>query len=362
MWIWQQENWPQLTFKPEKVWPIVEQVVRTVAPLNHLAQQLDESKRLTLESQILLEEAMSTAQIEGELLDRESVRSSIANRLGVGQSSRLSKSSQAFVDVLLESIRGCDTPLLEQDLFRWHNWMFMEKPVLYEMAIGDYRDDVMQVVSGRFGKQTVHFEAPCDTRDCVRVQMRALLDYVNTPSETSLYVKAALAKFWFVTVHPFDDGNGRFSRILAERLLAKAENTTIRLYSLSAEIDRHKAEYYQVLEHCQKGSLDITDWVVWFLRRVLAAAQHSYARLEKIQQATVFWDKNRGCALNERQRKLLIRLLETEDFAEGIARQKYKSLAHTTDATAARDLKDLVDKGVLYSTGKARATRYHLRF
>ncbi|WP_019894750.1 Fic family protein [Hydrogenovibrio halophilus] len=364
MWIWESEHWPAFRYQTERLLPVLEKVVRAVSPLATLASQLDEPKRLTLESQILLEEALSTAKIEGELLDRESVRSSIANRLGIGQSTRLSKSSQAFIDVLLESIRSCQKPLTEKGLFKWHRMLFTEKPALYDLVIGDYRDDRMQVVSGRFGKETVHFQAPCESRACVQKQMAAFLDDLNRldgSGHVSLYIKAAIAKFWFVTIHPFDDGNGRFSRIIAERLLAQAENTTLRLYSLSSEIDKNKDAYYKLLEKTQKGDLDITDWIVWFLEQVANAAQKSHRKLYKIQQATRFWDRHRETPLNGRQRKLLVRLLETEDFADGISRKKYKGLAHTTDITATRDLKDLTEKRILEASGSGRATKYHLR-
>ncbi|MDR9499143.1 MAG: Fic family protein [Hydrogenovibrio sp.] len=242
--------------------------------------------------------------------------------------------------------------------------LFTEKPVLYDLVIGDYRDGRVQVVSGRFGKETVHFQAPCESRSCVQKGMAAFLDDLNRldgSGHVSLYIKAAIAKFWFVTIHPFDDGNGRFSRIIAERLLAQAENTTLRLYSLSSEIDKNKDAYYKLLEKTQKGDLDITDWIVWFLEQVANAAQKSHRKLYKIQQATRFWDRHRETPLNGRQRKLLVRMLETEDFADGISRKKYKGLAHTTDITATRDLKDLTEKRILEASGSGRATKYHLR-
>ena len=360
MWIWQQENWPEFEFDSNKVLPILEEAVRAVSPLVLLANELDLHKQLELESQVLLDEALSTARIEGEILDRETVRSSIANRMGIGRSTRMSKSSQAFVDVLFESIRGSSESLRENDLFKWHQMMFIEKPLMHDLIIGQYRQDKMQVISGRFGKQKVHFEAPCTDGCCVSVEMNHFLIWLNSSNHLSGYIKAAIAKFWFVTIHPFDDGNGRLSRIIAERCLAEVENTNIRLYSLSTEMERNRLEYYELLELHQKGELDITDWIVWFLCQVTLAAKTSMRKLEKIRLTTLFWDKYRNISLNDRQRKLIVRLLETSDFDEGVSRRKYKNIVGASDATAARDLKDLLNKKILVVVGIGRSTKYLL--
>ena len=360
MWVWQQENWPEFEFDSNRVLSVMEEAVRAVSPLVLLAKELDQHKQLELESLVLLDEALSTAKIEGEILDRETVRSSIANRMGIGRSTRMSKSSQAFIDVLFESVRDSSGPLRESDLFKWHQMMFLEKPLIHDLIVGQYRQEKMQVVSGRFGNQKVHFEAPCTDRACVANEMRHFLNWLNGADHLSGYIKAAIAKFWFVTIHPFDDGNGRFSRIIAERCLAEVESTNIRLYSLSTEIERNRVEYYDLLELHQKGYLDMTDWIVWFLQQVRFAAKASMKKLDKIRLTTLFWDKHRKALFNDRQRKLIIRLLETSDFAEGISRGKYKNLVGASDATAARDLKDLFDKKILRVVGVGRSTKYLL--
>ncbi|VAW46920.1 Fic domain protein, PA0574 type [hydrothermal vent metagenome] len=360
MWIWEQKKWPNFEYDVMSIMPYLEQTVRVVSPLVTLARQLEQDKCLRLETQVLLDEVLSTAKIEGEILDRESVRSSIANRLGIGEVSCWSKSSQAFVDVLLESIRTSDQALTEPTLFKWHQMLFIEKPQLYDMRIGCYRNDSMQVVSGRYGKQRVHFETPCKSNECVKSEMASLFCYINEASNDSYYIKAAMAKFWFVTIHPFDDGNGRFSRIIAERLLAKSENTTARFYSLSTQIEKNRKEYYDILERTQKGSLELTEWIIWFLKQVQFAAESSLQKLEKIQLSTVFWDKYQQVSFNTRQRKILQKLLEEDGFLEGMTRKKYKKIVRASDATLARDLKDLVDKGVLIIKGSARATKYIL--
>jgi Fic family protein len=364
-WIWQQDNWPNFSYQLELILPELETLLRATAPLELLASELDQDKQLDLESLVLLDEALATAKIEGEILDRESVRSSIAKQLGLGNVKRTSRSTEAFVDVLLESVRSYEKPLSETLLFQWHKKMFYEKPILNTMLIGEYRNEVMQIISGAFGKQKVHFEAPCDAQACVIQEMDDFLSWFNVAyaknKYTSIYIKAAIAKFWFVTIHPFDDGNGRLSRIIAERCLAGAEKSSIRLYSISNEIEKNRNEYYALLEKCQQGSsLDLTEWIVWFLQQITSAANTSMHRLNKIRLTTLFWDKNRDVLLNSRQTKLISRLLETDDFDQGVSRAKYKSLAHTTGITAARDLKDLVDKDVLVPVGEGRTRKYIL--
>ncbi|NOQ35642.1 MAG: DUF4172 domain-containing protein [Methylococcaceae bacterium] len=361
MWIWQQQNWPEFSYNSDKILPALEKAVKAVSPLTILAQEVEQEKQLHFESQILLEETLATAKIEGEILDRESVRSSIANRLGVGEISRTSKSVTAFVDVLLEAVRFSNTGLSEQQLLQWHSMMFYEKPLLYSVNIGQYRDEIMQVVSGRFGKQSVHFQAPCDSRAGVQQEMQRFLHWLNHQEPPSSYIKAAIAKFYFVTIHPFDDGNGRLSRIIAERCLAQGEATQLRLYSISTQIEKNRNEYYQLLENCQKGTLDITEWIVWFLEQIADAANSSQEKLAKIRIATLFWDRYRNVSFNPRQKKLLQKLLETDDFKTGISRKKYKGLAHTTDITAARDLKDLLEKNILQTMGAGRSSKYLLK-
>lgn len=360
MWIWQQGNWPNFEYDSEVVMPTLSDVISNVAPLALLANELDQDKKLALESKLLLDEALSSAKIEGEILDRDSVRSSIANRLGIGKVGQMSRNSTAFIDVLLESIRSSSNTLTKESLFKWHSMMFLDKPILNDLIIGDYRKSQMKVVSGRFGKEQVHFEAPCLDYPCIDDEMSIFLDWLQADNITSGYIKAAIAKFYFVTIHPFDDGNGRFSRMIAERCLADAENTNIRLYSLSTEIEKNKKQYYEVLEKCQKGELDITQWIVWFLEQVKFAAQNSMHKLNKIRSTTLFWDRYRHISMNDRQIKLVVRLLETKDFNDGISRKKYKNLVGATDITAARDLIDLASKGILKSTGGGRSTKYHI--
>lgn len=367
-WIWQHPAWPIFSFQAEVILPELEKTIRIISPLNLLASELNTDKQLTLESQILLNEAMSSAKIEGEMLDRESVRSSIAKRMGIGRMRRSSRAAEAFIDVLLTSIRSCDSPLTESLLHNWHGVMFYEKPVLDDILIGKYRNDSMQILSGHYGKHKIHFQAPCNNQSCVKKEMTQFLNWINTESQMPDIIKAAIAKFWFVTIHPFDDGNGRLSRIIAERVLMQNEVNPIRLYSISHEIEKNRNDYYKLLEKTQStpyknaDTIDLSEWIIWFLQRVTDAATTSMKHLDKIRFSTGFWDKHRHTVLNKRQKKLISRLLETDDFEPaGISRRKYKSMAHTTDITAARDLKDLVEKKLLIPSGEGRSRKYQLK-
>ncbi len=243
-WIWQQDNWPEFSYQIEHILPELETLLRAVAPLQLLASELDQDKHLDLESLVLLDEVLATARIEGEILDRESVRSSIAKKLRIGNVTRTSRSAEAFVDVLLESLRSYEKPLTETLLLQWHHQIFYEKPILNTMLIGEYRNESLQIISGAFGKQEVHFQAPCDHKLSIQQDMDQFSAWFNTAQlvdqYTSAYIRAAIAKFWFVTIHPFDDGNGRLSRMIAERCLASAESNGIRLYSISNEIEKDR--------------------------------------------------------------------------------------------------------------------------
>lgn len=361
MWVWEHERWPNLSYDSSKVLPHLEKCVQQIAPLKTLAQRLSLEKRLDWESAILLDETLATAGIEGEQLDRESVRSSIANKLGIGTVSRIDRFTDGLVEVLLQAIRYSDQALTAQQLKAWHRMMFPVPPIIGEITVGDYRDEAISVQSGRYGKAKIHFEAPGTTRAEVEVEMIQFLAWLNEQTNVSGYIRAAIAKFYFVTIHPFDDGNGRLSRIIAERCLAEFEGTDLRLYSLSHVIERRRAEYYELLEKCQRGTGDITEWIIWFLDALRESGEEASTHFQRLNKRTQFWEKYSGAVFNERQLKLINRLLESGDFADGISRKKYRALTRASDATAARDLSDLVAKDVLEALGEGRGRRYQLK-
>ncbi len=363
-WIWESSQWPHFQLDIHKVLPSLERAVRAVAPLVKLSSEMSDERLAEFEQAVLFNEAVSTSSIEKAWLDRDSVRSSICRHLGLSVHKQGDRRYEAFTAAYFESIRTANYPLTSEDLKKWHSMLFIEQPVLRSVSLGEYRDEPMQIVSGHFGrKEVLHFQAPCDSRFCVEQQMHDFLDWLNNEKTAVSYITAAIAKFWFVTLHPFEDGNGRLSRIIAERILAKAEGTNVRLYAISTAIEQHKSAYYELLEQCQRDfqHLDLTPWVIWFLERVEEAAHSSMEMLDKIRLTTQFWDKYRYHAFNPRQRKLLVRLLETKDFEQGIPRRKYKNLVSTSDATAARDLAELVALGILRTEGEGRAVKYFLQ-
>jgi len=369
--IWQHKDWPKFTYDKVIIMQKLESCIQAVSPLKQLSAVLTHEQRLDWEAAILLDETLASAKIEGELYDRDSVRSSIVNKLGIGTGSKFNKQSDAMVELLLSAIRSTDQQITHDVIKQWHQMLFPIAPTITPMTIGDYRNDKMQIVSGRYGKQQIHFEAPGAVKIEVEQEMDTFFNWLNTSSNESTFIRAAIAKFWFVTIHPFDDGNGRLSRIIAERCLAEAEHTNLRLFSLSSAFESHRNEYYQQLESHQRcevkshqrcinegNSLDLTAWIIWFLSMVEIAAIDAKKEFERVMQSTHFWQRHQKTLINVRQQKLIVRLLETADFSEGISRKKYKALAKTTDATAARDIADLVEKEILMPVGEGRSRRY----
>lgn len=361
MWVWERPDWPRFHYDAAQILPHLEHCVQHIAPLKDLAGSLELEQRLDWESAVLLDETLATAQIEGESLDRDSVRSSIANKLGIGTVTRFDRSTDGLVEILLQAIRANQQPLTHIQLKTWHQMMFPVPTLLGNFTIGDYRNESVQVQSGRYGKETIHFKAPGETRETVHAEMEQFLTWLNQSTQSANYIRAAIAKFHFVTIHPFEDGNGRLSRIIAERCLAEAEGTELRLYSLSNSIEQHRSDYYNLLENCQRGKGDITEWICWFLDVVAEAGTEARTHFKRLVQRTRFWEQHQSSLFNERQLKLLKRLLETSDFSEGISRKKYRALVRTSDPTAARDLSDLVNKQVLMPNGEGRGRRYLLK-
>lgn len=373
---WQLKDWPNFTYEKDIVIPALESCIQAVSPLKQLSEFLSFEQRLDWEAAILLDETLASAKIEGELYDRDSVRSSIVNKLGIGKGNTSSvtkahQQSDAMVELLLSAIRTTEQQVNHGVVKHWHQMLFPVAPIITPMTIGDYRNDTMQIVSGRYGKQQVHFEAPGSANSEVEQEMDLFFNWLNTSSNESSFIRAAIAKFWFVTIHPFDDGNGRLSRIIAERCLAEAEHTNLRLFSLSSAFENHRNEYYQQLENHQRcelidhqgivdesNSLDLTKWIIWFLSMVEIAAIDAKKEFERVMQTTRFWQKKQFTVFNARQQKVVTQLLETTDFSDGISRKKYKALTKTTDATAARDIGDLVEKEILVPIGEGRSRRY----
>jgi len=311
----------------------------------------------------LTEDVVKTSEIEGEQLNVDSVRSSLARRLGVdiGALAPVDRHIDGVVEMVLDATLHCQRPLTPDRLFGWHAALF---PTGYSglspIRVGAWRDDAdgpMQVVSGPIGRQRVHFEArPADRLDA---EMSQFLAWVNEPSDEPPLIRAGLGHLWLVTLHPFDDGNGRIARAIGDLLLARADGSHQRFYSLAAQIQRERKAYYDILERTQKGTLDVTQWLEWFLttlQRALDQAQHT---LDAVLAKARFWQRHAGFSMNERQIKVLNRLLD--GFEGHLTTRKWAAIAKCSPDTALRDITDLIERRVLIrDEAGGRSTRYVL--
>lgn len=308
-------------------------------------------------------DVVKSSEIEGEILDAAQVRSSVARRLGldIGGLMPSDRRVDGVVEMTLEAARGWAEPLTVARLLGWHEALFPRAASgAARIRIGAWRDDAkgpMQVVSGALGRERVHFEAPPAAR--VPAELDAFLDWANGSESVDPLLRAGLAHLWFVTIHPFDDGNGRVARAIADWALASSEGSPRRFYSMSAQIRRERKDYYDVLERTQKGGLDVTDWLAWFLAcldRAVAGAEES---LKAVFAKDRFWRERSAVALNERQRLMLNKLLD--GFAGKLTSSKWAKIAKCSQDTAQRDIQDLVEKGVLVKDAAGgRSTSYSL--
>jgi Fic family protein len=314
--------------------------------------------------QTLTQDVLKSSEIEGETLDREQVRSSVARQLGmdVGGLMPIDRNVEGVVEMMLDATQRYQEALTADRLFAWHAALFPTgRSGLKRIRAGTWRDDghgPMQVVSGPLGRQKVHFQAPDATR--LEFEMTAFLDWLNGPAEIDGVLKAALAHLWFVTIHPFDDGNGRIARAIADLALARSESSPRRFYSMSAQIRQERDSYYAILEQTQKGTLDITNWMEWFLHCMERAIAGAQATLERVLRKASFWESANKLNLNQRQKLVLNKLLE--DFEGNLTTAKWAKLTKTSHDTALRDIQNLLDQGLLQQSPKGgRSTNYELK-
>lgn len=305
-------------------------------------------------------ELVRSSEIEGEILNLEEVRSSIARRLGIETAGivPVSRYVDGIVEMQLDATLNYNKPLTHDRLFGWHNVLFPTGlSGLYRIDVGKYRTGDMQVVSGAMGKERVHYQAPSAQR--VSQEMERFLSWVNNNDDLDAVLKAAIAHLWFVSIHPFDDGNGRIARALTDMLLARSENSSKRFYSMSAEIKILKKEYYQVLERTQRGSGDITEWILWFLGCLDQALDSTHKTLSSVISKADFWERHRNVSFNERQRKLLN--MQFDGFFGKLTTSKWAKIAKCSSDTALNDINDLISKGILRKSDEGgRSTNYVL--
>lgn len=311
----------------------------------------------------LTEDVVKTSEIEGESLNRADVRSSLARRIGIETAgvSPADRSVEGIVEVMLDATENYTAPLTKERLFGWHAALFPTgRSGMRPITVGAWRTDErgpMQVVSGPIGKETVHFEAPAASR--LPEEMRRFLDWFNSEPDVEPVVFAALAHFWFVTLHPFDDGNGRIARAIGDMALARSEGTGKRFYAMASAIQKERRAYYDILEQTQHGDLDITAWLVWFLGTLKVALAQADDLLSAVRHKAAVWDWLKDQPLNDRQRKVINRLLD--GFEGKLNTSKWAALAKTSKDTALRDITDLVERGVLKrGDGGGRSTHYVL--
>ena len=305
-------------------------------------------------------ELVRSSEIEGEKLNFEEVRSSIARRLGIETAGLVSVSRyvDGVVEMQLDATQNYDKPLTHERLYGWHNVLFPTgMSGLYRIDVGRYRSGDMQVVSGAMGKEKVHYQAPAAGR--VPAEMERFIAWVNSSENIDTVLKAAIAHLWFVSIHPFDDGNGRIARALTDMLLARSENCSKRFYSISAAMKVLQKQYYEVLERTQHGDGDITQWLLWFLGCFEQALQSTEDTLSSVMRKADFWESHRDVSFNERQRKLLNMLFD--DFFGNLTTSKWAKIAKCSSDTALNDISDLITKGILRKSDEGgRSTNYIL--
>ena len=363
MYIWEQTDWPAWRFDASVFSTALANVRHSQGHLLGRMSSLGFAMRDQATLQVLTEDVLKTSEIEGEQLDHDAVRSSIARRLGVdiGALAPADRHVDGIVEMVLDATGGFAHPLTRERLFGWHAALF---PTGYsglaQIRIGAWRDDAtgpMQVVSGPVGHQKIHYEAPPAVR--VDAEMEDFLRWFNSEQDMDPVIKAALAHLWFVTIHPFDDGNGRIARAIGDMALARSEQSAQRFYSLSAQIQREMREYYEMLEQTQKDTLDVTAWLVWFLACLGRAIEGADKTLGKVIAKARFWDRCFGMSLNVRQIKLINRLLD--GFEGKLTSSKWAAIAKCSPDSALRDINDLIERGLLKKTlAGGRSTSYEL--
>ena len=315
-------------------------------------------EQATLESLIL--DVVDSSKIEGEFLNPELVRSSIARKLGIegAEFANTPRNIEGVVDVLLDATQNFDKPLTQERLWGWHNSLFQSGYSGYtKIDVARYRSTGMKVVSGAFGREKIRFEAP--KADRVAHEMALFLDWLNEKSHLDLVLKSIIAHFWFGTIHPFDDGNGRLARAIMDMLLARSDGSKIRFYSISNQIFKEHKRYNDIIEKTQKGTTDITLYLEWFLGCFERALLASEKNLEIILDKACFWDKHRSTNINNRQRIVINHLYDNYDKETGFLRTStYAKLTKCSNDTALRDLQDLVSKNMLRAEDSGKKTNY----
>jgi Fic family protein len=361
--IYDRQEWPTFDWDGERLSPLLGAIRHRQGRLIGQMESLGFPLRTEAVMQTLTEDVIKSSEIEGKVLDRQQVRSSVARRLGIEIAGLVQsdRDVDGIVELMLDATQSFRERLDAERLLGWHASLFpVGRSAMARIAVGAWRDDrsgPMQVISGAIGREKVHFQAPEAAR--VRSEMEAFLDWFNANAPVDEVLKAALAHLWFVTIHPFDDGNGRIARSISDMALARSEATSQRFYSMSAQIRNERKAYYDILEKTQKGDLDVTEWLEWFLACLGRAFEGAETTLSSIMAKARFWKRHAAAVLNSRQRNMLNRLLD--GFDGKLTTTKWATLQKCSADTALRDIDDLLSAGILYrEPGGGRSTSYAL--
>jgi len=361
--IYQKDNWPNFTWTAESIVNLLSEARNLQGRLIGKMELLGFDLRNEALLDTLTLDVIKSSEIEGEVLNPDQVRSSIAKRLGmeIAGSVDSDRNVDGVVEMTLDATQNCFKPLTADRLFDWHAALFPTgRSGMRKIRVANWRKDStgpMQVVSGAMGKEKVHFQAP--DSDLVDNEMLLFLDWFNYSDKIDLVIKAAIAHLWFVSIHPFEDGNGRITRALSDMILAQADKSNQRFYSMSAQIRQERKGYYKILEKTQKGNLDITEWIKWFLQCLINALRSTDSILKQVLFKADFWNRHSMTIINERQRKLINKILD--EFDGKLTSSKWAKIAKCSKDTAIRDINDLINKNILQKEeAGGRSTNYEL--
>jgi len=358
--IYQHKDWTNFTWKEKEIISIFGEVRNLQGKISGLTNALGFSTKEEATLTTLTLDVVKSSEIEGELLNYEQVRSSIARRLGIDVAGLIpsNRNVEGVVDMMLDATQNYLHPLTEDRLFGWHSALFPTGySGMYKIEVGRYRTGEMQVVSGAMGKEKILYEAV--SPQMVKSEMDKFLNWLNNEGQLDLVLKAAIAHFWFIIIHPFDDGNGRIARAITDLLLTRAEHSPERFYSMSSQILVERKLYYEVLQKVQHSSGDITEWIEWFMQCLKNALLETEYSLQKILRKAEFWKIHENTSLNERQRLVVNKLLD--GFDGKLKTSKWAKIAKCSPDTALRDIKDLIEKGILQQEqAGGRSTNYEL--
>lgn len=370
MYIHELNEWPNFTWDAGRLHPLIEEATKERTELfeelkGSTFEELGENLRAEAAVQMLTQEVVKTSEIEGQRLDPEQVRSSIARKLGLDlgglreADERKTRDLDGIVNVVLDASHNWSQPLTAERLYKWHAWLF---PTGYsdlgKIIVGKWRESRIEVVSSPFNKQRVHFAGPADIR--LNEEMEKFIAWFESDQSIDPILKAGIAHVYFVTIHPFDDGNGRIARAIADLAMARADGVNQRFYSMSAQIKSDRKDYYITLETTQKGTLDITNWLDWFLSCLIRSMQWAKQALHDVIRKARVLRKMEKLELNERQKKIMVKFLNG-GFGEFLNSTKYKNSADCSPDTANRDLAKLAELGLLERIGQGKSTSYVIK-